>query len=101
MAAPLALIVPAALAVLSIAAQTRSANRQHNFQKNLVKDQKKADRRSALERAIGGTAFQRRPDPRTPPNLAGEGIVQGLANLGVSMSPQIFKAFENQGGGGG
>ena len=82
--------VPIALALINIGAQAAAGSKQAKFQQKQIEQQKKDQRRSAIERALGGTFWSKREEPVKPPNLTGLGIVQGLSGLGMQMAPGMM-----------
>lgn len=81
---------PATLALLalggtSIASQFLGGQTQQRFQDRQVRDQIAANRRNAIERAMGGTSIARLQQPQIAPDTSNYALVSGLANLGSNL----------------
>ena len=87
---PLPLIALGALGAASIASQYLSGQEQQRFQERQARDQKAANRRAAIERAMGGTSFSRNQDPAVAPDTSNYAMLSGLANLGSNIVAQKY-----------
>ena len=87
-----------ALGATGIASQVMGMKKNQDFAEDQASDVKKAQRRGAIERAMGKygaqPAFSRAPEVLTPPDTSGYAAVSGLANLGMALTPQFMSAMK-------
>lgn len=85
--------VPAALSLIGMIAGIGGAGKQRKQQERALAEQKKAQRRGAIERAMGGTFFSRPAQQIQPADLTTNAIIQGLANIGATAAPGIIQGI--------
>lgn len=88
MPVPLAAIL--ALGGAGIASQYMGGQKQQRFQERQVRDQKIANRRAAIERAMGGTSIGRMASEAVAPDTSNYAALAGLANLGSNLVAQKY-----------
>ena len=79
----LALLAPAAI---SFGSNLLSGNDQADYQKKMEAEKKKADRRAAIERAMGGNALGRNVQAPQAPDLSTYNTINALAGLGGQIA---------------
>lgn len=78
--------VMAALGLLSTGAQYLQNKENDKYRRKLERDQQQSNRRSAIERAMGGSSINRIEQPRVAPDTSNYALVSGLANLGSGLA---------------
>ena len=92
MAAPAVIAgIGAGLALMSLLANIRAQKKQQTFLEDQTSEQRKQARRAAIQRAMGGSFYSRRPKISDPPDTSNQAIISGLANIGSQTLPRLMQ----------